>query len=233
MKTRRERVKEATIREIKEIAWEQISARGTGGLSVNGIAREMGMTPPAFYRYYAGRDALLQELIRDSLISFHRELEKAREKVSEKALAEQIFCVYTAWRQWAVTNSVAFRLFTELDVWNDISFCEAIKAYHEKVYSLFNTLFLQAWEEGLISIPEDLSDFQPEYSDQLSKLRGERGIDAPIELIHIVFSLWGLAHGLISLEVKGRFSDIISTPKHLFEYQIRRELERIGLVPDR
>jgi AcrR family transcriptional regulator len=51
--------------EIKQHAWEQIAEAGASALSLNAIARRMGMSGPALYRYFAGRDELITELIRD------------------------------------------------------------------------------------------------------------------------------------------------------------------------
>ena len=39
---------------------------GIAGISVNAIAKRMGVTGPALYRYFAGRDDLLNDLIRDA-----------------------------------------------------------------------------------------------------------------------------------------------------------------------
>jgi AcrR family transcriptional regulator len=52
--------------EIKERAWEQIATAGASALSLNAIAKQMGMSGPALYRYYAGRDELITELITDA-----------------------------------------------------------------------------------------------------------------------------------------------------------------------
>ncbi|BHH82387.1 TetR/AcrR family transcriptional regulator [Desulforhopalus sp. 52FAK] len=229
MKTRRERVKEATIQEIKEVAWGQIAEKGAAGISINAISRNMGMTAPAFYRYYESRNALLKDLIRDSLVSFRKELESARDSIPESRLAERIFQVYKSWREWAVTNPNAFRLFTELDVWGDVSFQSTINSSHEAVYAIFSELFHQAWESGCIKIPSELKSLPAEYVSQLNRLKRERNVAAPAEVIHVVLHLWGLCHGLISLEVKDRFASILSNPVHLFEHQILTELDKIGL----
>lgn len=52
--------------EIKERAWEQIAAAGTSALSLNGIARLMGLSGAGLYRYFTSRDELLTELVHDA-----------------------------------------------------------------------------------------------------------------------------------------------------------------------
>lgn len=65
-KTPRERYRAQVREEIKERAWEQIGTAGASALSLNAIAKQMGMSGPALYRYFAGRDELITELVRDA-----------------------------------------------------------------------------------------------------------------------------------------------------------------------
>src|SRR5688572_25739103 len=62
---RRERQREATRAEIKAEARRQMAAEGPAGLSLRAIARALGLTAPALYRYFESRDALVTALIVD------------------------------------------------------------------------------------------------------------------------------------------------------------------------
>src|SRR4051794_25994147 len=62
----RERYRSQVRAEIKARAWEQIATAGASGLSLNAIAKELGMSGPALYRYFGGRDDLITELVRDA-----------------------------------------------------------------------------------------------------------------------------------------------------------------------
>ncbi|CAM5622317.1 TetR/AcrR family transcriptional regulator [Streptomyces avidinii] len=64
--TPRERYRQQVRSEIKERAWEQITAAGTSALSLNGIARLMGLSGTGLYRYFTSRDELLTELVHDA-----------------------------------------------------------------------------------------------------------------------------------------------------------------------
>ncbi|NDZ79622.1 helix-turn-helix transcriptional regulator [Streptomyces sp. SID10853] len=64
--TPRERYRAQVKAEIKQYAWEQIATAGTSALSLNAIAKRMGMSGPALYRYFAGRDELITELVREA-----------------------------------------------------------------------------------------------------------------------------------------------------------------------
>src|SRR3954451_20298327 len=63
--TRRERVREQTLREIEQHALAQVAEGGVAALSLNAIAKAMGMSGPAIYRYFGSRDELLAALITD------------------------------------------------------------------------------------------------------------------------------------------------------------------------
>ena len=61
--TRRERARAATIDEIKATALDLMREQGTTDVRFTDIARVMGMTAPALYRYFDDRDELLTALI--------------------------------------------------------------------------------------------------------------------------------------------------------------------------
>lgn len=62
---RREPVRASTIEEIKATARRLMAESGTIEARFTDIARAMGMTPPALYRYFSDRDALLTALLTD------------------------------------------------------------------------------------------------------------------------------------------------------------------------
>jgi len=57
--TRRERLRTATVAEIKDLARRLLKAGGPQSISLRAIARDMGMTAPAIYRYFPSLDQLV------------------------------------------------------------------------------------------------------------------------------------------------------------------------------
>ncbi|MBC9718208.1 TetR/AcrR family transcriptional regulator [Streptomyces sp. TRM66268-LWL] len=94
--TPRERYRTQVKAEIKAKAWEQIAVSGAPGLSLNAIAKQLGMTGPALYRYFSSRDELLTELIRDAYGSFSAAVAAAGE-VDLAGLARVV-------REWALAD---------------------------------------------------------------------------------------------------------------------------------
>ncbi|WP_084259674.1 TetR/AcrR family transcriptional regulator [Microtetraspora malaysiensis] len=100
----RERYRTQVREEIKKQAWAQIAEAGASALSPNAIAKQIGMTGPALYRYFANRDELITELIRDAYRSladvFHARAEAGA------GLAE----LAQALREWALADPQRYLL---------------------------------------------------------------------------------------------------------------------------
>src|ERR1035437_5419203 len=60
--TMRERYRAQVRGEVKQAALRQLAESGPAGLSVSAIGKQLGVSGPALYRYFASRDELLTEL---------------------------------------------------------------------------------------------------------------------------------------------------------------------------
>ena len=79
--SRRERLRPQALEEIREHGYAQSAAGGPTALSLNGIAKAMGMSGPAMYRYVGSRDELLATLVTES----YEELAGALIEAAERA----------------------------------------------------------------------------------------------------------------------------------------------------
>ncbi|OAR23061.1 TetR family transcriptional regulator [Streptomyces sp. ERV7] len=66
LKTPRSRYREQTRAEIKAAALDQLADGGAQAVALTRIAKDMGLSGPALYRYFASRDELLGDLMRDA-----------------------------------------------------------------------------------------------------------------------------------------------------------------------
>ncbi|MEV0096984.1 TetR/AcrR family transcriptional regulator [Streptomyces sp. NPDC050738] len=62
----RARYREQTRADIKEIALRQLAEGGPEAVALTRIAKEVGLSGPALYRYFSNRDDLLTSLVRDA-----------------------------------------------------------------------------------------------------------------------------------------------------------------------
>ncbi|AUG82018.1 hypothetical protein CFP65_7437 [Kitasatospora sp. MMS16-BH015] len=108
--TRRERLRAGTLEEIKQAALGLIAEHGSANLRFTDIARSLGMTPPALYRYYADRDELLTALVADSYDSLSDALTATRDTVAPEDLDARFLAACTTYRSWAQQYPERFAL---------------------------------------------------------------------------------------------------------------------------
>ncbi len=82
---------------VKRVALAQLEAGGPGAVAINAIARELGVSGPALYRYFKNRDALLTALAKDAYDDLAEALAGAQ------SLAH-------AYRAWALAQPHRYRL---------------------------------------------------------------------------------------------------------------------------
>ncbi len=63
--TRRDRLRASTSQEIIQTARRLLVEQGSAAISLRAIAREMGMTAPALYRYFGSHEELIRNVIAD------------------------------------------------------------------------------------------------------------------------------------------------------------------------
>lgn len=108
--TRRERLREATVREIADAARDQLRAVGPQGLTVAAVAREVGMTAPALYRYVDGVHGLLTLLVADGFRDLAETVEQAAASLPRDDPGGRFVAVAEALRHWARKDTAQYGL---------------------------------------------------------------------------------------------------------------------------
>lgn len=98
----RERFREQVREDVKAAALEQLAAGGAQAISLNAIAKELGVSGPALYRYYANRDELLNALVIDAYHDLRDALARAAADSADLPRPEQRMRELAhAYRRWA------------------------------------------------------------------------------------------------------------------------------------
>src|ERR1700761_3177 len=108
--SRRDRVRADTVREIKLTARRVLVEQGGDGFALRAIAREMGMTAPALYRYFDSREDLVEHVVADLYDELTGALEAARDAARPATHAVQLIAACRAFRTWATTHHTEFGL---------------------------------------------------------------------------------------------------------------------------
>ena len=108
--SRRERVRRQTLGEIKQHALEQVAEGGAQALSLNAIAKAMGMSGPAIYRYYGSREELLAAIVTDGYRELATVVLDAAATAARRAPARRLKDIAAAYRAWALANPYLYEL---------------------------------------------------------------------------------------------------------------------------
>lgn len=107
---RRTVVREATQQQIDLVALDLLREGGAHAVTVAAVARAMGMTAPALYRYVRSRSDLLTRLIAGGFDGLAERMTTARDAVAADDHGARMVAVICAWREWALREPALFTL---------------------------------------------------------------------------------------------------------------------------
>jgi AcrR family transcriptional regulator len=216
--SRRERLRAQTLAEIREHGYAQIAEGGPTALSLNGIAKAMGMSGPSLYRYFASRDELLATLVTESYEDLARTLADAQLGASRRPPEGQLRAVVHAFRDWALRSPHRYRL-----VFGSTYGSGALDP--DRIIPPAN----RAMSVILATLAEiNPGDNAPSVTDtvlkrQLDAWGSRRGPgDAPLPSGVLLLGLltWTRIHGIVSLEIEGVFEQVDVDPARLYSIEI-------------
>lgn len=203
-KTPRERYRAQVRTEIKERAREQIATAGASALSLNAIAKQMGMSGPALYRYFAGRDELITELVGDAYRSLADTFRAAAHHGADlTALAHAL-------RGWALEDPHRYFLI----------YGTPVPGYHAPDD-------ITAIASEIMAVLLDACAALPPHGPATAfdaHLEGHRdwadGHPAPPAALRRALACWTRLHGVLSLELAGHFTGMGFDPAQLFAAEL-------------
>ncbi|MFJ8782730.1 TetR/AcrR family transcriptional regulator [Streptomyces sp. NPDC102476] len=203
-KTPRERYRAQVRTEIKDRAWEQIATAGASALSLNAIAKQLGMSGPALYRYYAGRDELITELVRDAYRSLADTFRAAsRSGADVTALAHAL-------RAWALEDPQRYFLI----------YGTPVPGYHapDDITAIASEI-MATIVDAFTALPSNgpATPFDAHLEDHRDWADGH---PAPAATLHRALTFWTRLHGTLSLELAGHFNGMGFDPALLYAAEL-------------
>jgi AcrR family transcriptional regulator len=218
--SRRERYRTETRDEAKRIALRQLAESGQEGLSLNAIARELGMTGPALYRYFASRDELLTALIVDAYEDFGAAIARAVLQCRSRLAGTRLRALAHGFRDWAIAEPHRYLLLFGTPFPGYHAPEEATEAARRSMVSVMEVMIEMHNTRPPTRLPRTKLDRQLESGPWVPEaVRGR----APGRVLADALLSWSRIHGLVSLEVNGQFAPMEFDPALLFE----RELDLI------
>ncbi|PYC79510.1 hypothetical protein C7C46_14190 [Streptomyces tateyamensis] len=207
--SRRDRVRAATVEEIKQAAFGLIVEHGTANLRFTDIARSMGITPPALYRYFADRDELLTALVADSFDSLSDALRATRTTVPPDDLDGRFVATCTAYRGWVQHNPERFALI----------FGSPVPGYAAPPKGPTVTAARRALEH-VVELAADTAE------------QGRLGTPLVPDIHEATLLAWATVHGFVTLEAHGHFHGLDQGARdRLFAAQSGLAARTAGLAP--
>jgi AcrR family transcriptional regulator len=200
---RRERARAATIEEIKQTALELMREHGTTDVRFSDIARVMGMTPPALYRYFADRDELLTALITDAYDELGRVVALAGEAVPGSDIGGRWLAVAQAYRRWARQEPQQFALILGLPVPGYVAPEEGpTTEAAQRAMAQLSSLFIEAAQCGRLGKPL-VREVDACVEVCANGKNEELAVEIPAENFQAMLHAWASLHGMASLEAYG------------------------------
>lgn len=215
--SRRERLREATLQEIRKTARELLMTEGGAGVTMNAVARRMSMSGPALYRYYASQAELIEALRGD----FFKELISTMRAAAGDSCADtpsrRLLAISRALRAWAVAHPAEFRwLFATPAPLPKGTECDA----HGQSGAAFGRVFLEQiieiWETRRFPIP-NLEDKDPSIVRQVQAYSDKIGGQLPPEAAYVFITCWMRLYGLLCMEILNQIRFAYTDVEPVFE----------------
>jgi AcrR family transcriptional regulator len=233
--SRRDRVRAATTAEIKQTARRILVAEGPDAVSLRAIAREMGMTAPALYRYFGSREDLVKHIIADiftELTAGIRGAIAAADGVADGDMTAKVFAACREFRRWSLSHPREYELIFATPL-------PGLHVQHDEITAesggqfgnTFFVLMLELWRKQPFPVlPDDQID--PGLAEQLERYRdglGQLAAGLPLGLLLVFLRCWVRLYGIVSLEVFGQLSFALEDAEPMFELMLAEMAPMVGL----
>ena len=234
--SRRDRARADTVREIKRTARNVLVDQGVDGLALRAVAREMGMTAPALYRYFSSREDLVENVVADLYDELVGVLEAARDGADPSRPGPQLIGTARAFRTWAITHHAEFGLL--FGSAGEGVLPEDAHEYGERPAQLaaarfggvFAELIARVYFERGFPVPAD-DELEPALQVQLREWCTKLPVALPLGVMSVFLSCWIRLYGLVCMEIFGHLKFALDDAEPMFEAELHG-LARVLAVED-
>ncbi|MGW1196683.1 TetR/AcrR family transcriptional regulator [Streptomyces sp. NPDC002536] len=224
---RRHRVREEALAEILRTGRRLLVEEGPAAVTLRAIAREMGMTAPGLYRYYAAHRDLVQALASSLYDELATALATARDRHPASEPGRQLAETCQELRRWALAHPQEFGLLFAKPL-TDADTTPGTVAHDSgwRFGGVLLGLMVQLWRRGGVRPPTGLD---PAWTAQLEEVREHLdGEPVPLEVVYVFVSCWARLYGAVAVEVFGHLDFALTDPRPLFDHTVREVLAALG-----
>ena len=231
--TRRERQRQATFDEIVEVSRRLLS--DGEDVSIRAVAQEMGLTPPALYRYVDSHAELLALVARSIFEDVVAAMTVARDEQAADDPAAQVVAASAAFRAWALRHRPEFQMvFASGEPMHSEEAAKPQKTAPATSFAdclpddsgvhlfaaFFSEIFGRLWVKYQFTVPTD-DELDPALLEILrSELKPDevtQGLGSPTPgMVWMFERAWARLYGTVTLEVFGHVHPGMVTTGALF-----------------
>ena len=233
--SRRERLRVATKQEIIASTRRLLVEQGPEAVSLRAIAREMGMSAPALYRYFDSREELLNNVIADLFTEVGADVRRAVEQApatgddDAAALRAKVLAACREFRRWALAHAGEFGLLFGVPLPGvDDGRYDIASACAMDFAGTFFGLFFELWNKAPFPIPAD-DEIDQALAGQLARYEQFLGTDLPLGAVLVFLRCWMLLYGAVAMEVFGHIAFALEDPAPMFDYTLGDLARLVGL----
>ena len=163
--SRRDRLRGSTLDEILEVARRQLVAAGPSGISLRAIAREMGMTAPALYRYFDSLDDLVVALVAACYDDLTAAIVAERDRHLDEPVGVRMVESCRVFRRWALEHRPEFNLLFGTPI-PDLNLDPEGPAEMagRRFGGVFGAMFVELWTTSPFPVPRP-DDIEPRLAE--------------------------------------------------------------------
>jgi AcrR family transcriptional regulator len=240
--SRRDRVRAATVQEIKDTARRLLIRQGPDAATLRAIAREMGMTAPGLYRYFGSHEELIKHVIADIYSELADDLRAAIKAAGAAAagrgqipeLTAKIAAACVEFRRWALGHPEEYSLLFGTPLPGVDERDEIIDECGRKFGATFFTLFLELWQRNPFPV-RAAQEIDPGLREQLERYRDRLGAglseaELPAGAMLTFLRCWTKLYGAVTLEAFGHLRFALDDASPMFEDMLAELAAELGLT---
>jgi AcrR family transcriptional regulator len=232
----RERTRAEITRQILDAARRHLATDGASGLRLRAIARELGVSSSAVYRYIASRDELLTRLMVAAYDALGVAAETAEATVARDDLAGRWAAVCHAVRAWAGAHPNEYALVYGTPVPGYTAPSATIAPAARVSTVLLGILADAAAVARLAPARMDDDDVPPDARRALAPVRSLVPPKVPDGLLLRGLMAWAALFGAVSFELFGQLHHIVGEEPGdrdaYFAECVRRWADQVGIASE-